>query len=214
MQSATGQTKRPGTARKTAQTRPPTKKRLYRITIVMGGLIALASIGVMLVVLLGFWPPKGSADETVPVGPTPAAVEKAGLKVEKAGPIRLDTAQKGQFFIPVKVTNNVVKAARLHGTPTPGTAPPTAGPAKVLSADIRVIFYKREGDVRKAMGVINGNATNIEYGQSKVVEIVGTGIENPQDLEYDVVADFIYTDKDAYLPQNAVAQALSPRPRS
>ena len=207
MQSATGKTKQPGKARNAEPTPPPAKKGLRPITIIMGGLIALASIGIMAAVLLGFWPPKSATDEIGPLGPTPVAIIQAGFKVEKAGPVRIDPAQPGQFIVPVKVTNNVVKAARVKGTPTPGTAAPTAGPAKVLNADIRVIFYRLEGGVKKVVGGANGNATDIEYGQSKVVEIVGTGIENPQDLEYEVIVDFIYTNKDTYFPQNSVAAA-------
>lgn len=219
MQSATGQTKQPGNARKAERTAPPAKKGLRPITIIIGSLITVASHGILAAVLLGFWPPKTVADEIGPLGPTPQAIRDSGFKVEKAGPVRIDPTRKDQFIVPVKVTNNLIMAARLTGTPTPGAAAPTAGPTKVLNADIKVIFYRLEGGVKKVVGGANGNATNIEYGQSKAVEIVGTGVENPQDLEYELITDFIYTDKDSSLQQHGSASAsrqspAMPRPLS
>ncbi len=209
LQSATGQTKRPGNTGSATPIRRPVRKRLLPITKIIAALITLLAIGGMLFVLLGYWPPKESQEASPTLGPTPAAILKSGLTVEKAGPIKSDpnSQNSNQILIPVKVTNKVEKSAKLHITPTPGVvAPtPTAAPATVLNADIRVIFYKRDGDTRKIVGVAYGNATNIKYGESKTVEIVGTGIANPQDLEYDVLIDSMWTDKDAQVTRNGAA---------
>ncbi len=205
LQSATGQTKRPGSVGSAQSTRGPVRKNLRPITKVIAGLIALASIGIMVLVLLGFWPPKFSAETATNQSATAVAIRDAGLTVEKAGPITADPQHPGQFIIPVLVKNNVKKSAKLHITPTPGVVvpSPTPAPAAVLNADIRVIFYKREGDERKSVGTVNGNATDIPFGQSKTVQIVGIGIDNPQDLEYDVEIGSMWTDKDAFVTQDA-----------
>ena len=60
--------------------RPRAKRKLSTLTKVLAFLITAASLGVMVLVLFGFWPPK-SAPEGINIGPTPIALAGAGLKV-------------------------------------------------------------------------------------------------------------------------------------
>lgn len=198
MQSATTQkqgTRKPEPAK---VERPRARKKLGTLTKLMAALITLGSLGIMFVVLTGIWPPK-SAPEIVHVGPTAEAIAREGLVVEKGGDLKVDPGNPDQVIAPVKVTNHVMRAKRPGGTPVASNITPVPEPAKVLNADIRVIFYRNENGGQKVVGSAYGNVTNLDYNGSKVIETIGIGVGDLNGLEWRPVVDSMWTDKDAHL---------------
>lgn len=199
MQTASGQavSQRP----KGAGTGTAMKRRIRRglrpLTFIVAGLIALLSIGVMVLALLGIWPPK-SLSPQVTVSVTPTTPYALGLKVEKAGP---PVKQGSQWIVRVKVTNNVMQSGQLVGTPTPNAATPTAGPAKVLNGGIKVLFYDRAASdpSKKIVGGGLGSVVNLDPGQSTIIEVYATNVGdgfNGSAANYEVFPDSVWTDKD------------------
>jgi hypothetical protein len=145
LQSAASPNKRAGNSKRGGQQPAPAKRGLLPITIVIAVLIALASIGGMVGVLLGFWPPRTSSEAAPAVGPTPKAILEAGLKLEAVGTPARDPKDPSQVILGVRVTNQVQMALPFKGTPTQGVPAPTKGPVTICSALFTVIYYNDKG---------------------------------------------------------------------
>lgn len=167
-------------------------------TILIGAIITVLAIGVMALALYayssGIWPAKVlSPGSNAPF--TPTSPNALGLTVEKAGQPQQDPNNPNQLIVPVRITNKVVQSAAPQGTPTPNAATPTAGPAKVYNATVKVIFYDSSGNV---VGGAVGNYANTQgglpYGQSATFDVVAVGVSNYQ--SYQIFADNVWTDKD------------------
>ena len=162
-------------------------RRPRPITIAIAALIALLSIGATLAVLAGAWPLAAEV-KPPPATPTPNPVV-LGLIVEKAGQPR---KEGDQWIVPVKVTNQVKVSPQPTGTPAAGMPTPPPEPANVTYATINVLFYDSQGNV---VGGGNGNVVDLPYGQSKVIEVVATGLEGDF-VDYAVRPGVVWTDKD------------------
>jgi hypothetical protein len=214
LQSATGQNKRAGNTGKASQAEPVARKKLLTITKVLAVLITLASLGILFLVLFGIWPPKESPREPNFIGPTPQAILNAGLKVEAVGtPVR-DPNDDTQVVLTVTVSNNLKVALPREGTPTPGAAAPTAGPVKLCSVDLKVIYYgvNAQGQ-RELAGIGYGSVANVEYGQqSKPLAIYAPEIGDWKTWE--IVPDHLWADTDCTQPEPTPSvQPGQPTPR-
>jgi hypothetical protein len=172
------------------------------ITIIIAVLVAILSLGAMVAVIFGAWPPRS---ESVSVPPTPISTFVNGLTVEKVGAPR----QEGdQIIITVRVTNNVKVPPALLGTPTPNAPTHVPEPATVRNGTIKVFFYdKPAGDAtRTIVGSAVGNVTDLKPGESKEIQIVAIGVGEYCEGCFEVFPDTIWTDKDP------VASTATPAP--
>ena len=198
MQSATGQNKSTGAAGKPEKARPIVQKKLLPITKILAAAFAIASLGLMAVVLLGIWPPKETPRGPSFMGPTPQAILQSGLKVEALGNPIVDPNDKTQVVITLTVSNNLRIALARVGTPTPGVAAPTAGPVKVCSVDLRVAYYRKNAQgMRELAGVGYTSVANIEPGQQRVSSpVYARDVGDPQNLEYEIIPDNLWADNE------------------
>jgi hypothetical protein len=151
----------------------PARRRLLPITIVIAALIAIVSFATMFLVIGGIWP---LAEPYVrEPRATEVAIRVQGLVAEKGGEPR---REGDQTIIPVKITNNYNASIAPEGTPTPGV--PTAEPtnAYVEYAAVRVVFYGDQvgSDAPPILGQAWGQVLNLPYGESRTIDVVGTGI--------------------------------------
>ncbi|HKP51485.1 MAG TPA: hypothetical protein VJ183_02415 [Chloroflexia bacterium] len=215
MQSATGQSKGAGTAKKADQAEPIVKKKLSRLTIVLALLITAGTLGILGLVLFGIWPPKESPREPSFIGPTPQAILAAGLKVEAVGqPVR-DPNDNTQLILTVTVSNNLNIALPREGIPIPGAPPPSAGPVKLCSVDLKVVYYKiNEQGQRELAGVGYGSVANVEYGQKSApypiyaAEIGDWQPGNENKYKYEIVPDHLWADNDCREPEPTPAARI------
>jgi hypothetical protein len=145
---------------------------------VIAALIAIVSFATMFLVIGGIWP---LAEPYVrEPRATEVAIRTRGLVAERAGDPR---RQGDQTIIPVKITNNYNVSISPEGTPTPGLPTPEPTNADVQYAAVRVVFYgKKEGnDARPILGQAWGQVLDLPFGQSKTIDIVGTGIPEQYD---------------------------------
>ncbi len=149
--------------------------------------MAALSIGSVLAVLFNAWPLAAEVHPPPPTPTPPPAVR--GLIVEKAGQPR---KEGDQWIVPVKVTNQVRVVPFAQANPPAGTPTPEPVPANVTYATVNVFFYDAEG---KIVGGGNGNVVNLPYGQSKVIEVVATGLQGDF-VDYEVRPGVVWTDQD------------------
>ena len=223
MQTASGQAVKDNSNRTSGGSRGSRarRRRLSPTTMAILGLILIISIGVMLAVLLGYWPPQ-SADANASVAATwlksttatPAVQLASGLKIEKVGAPR---HEGDTVTVTLKVTNQVMMPGPGPGKPTPAPGAPAAAPvqAKVFNGNIRLFFYNEEGGKQKIIGGGNGNVVNLNYGDTQTVDIVSTGIKDVTDnTRYEAFPDAVWTDKDPIkaTPESGSTGATTPVP--
>lgn len=187
------------------------RKRPHTATLILAGLVTLLVLGLMVGVVLGtimgFWPPKGPGPSG---GITPdiqanatqearvKAISDSGLKVEKAGTPR---KEGDQVIVPVKVTNNLKVSFAPAGTPVADAPTPLPSPAHLVNGTVRVLFYGLDNTVnppvRHIVGGAYGNVVDLQYGQSKTIEVIGTGLGDWTGNDYEVMPDAILTDQGA-----------------
>ncbi len=198
MQTAPGRVanKRPGDTRPSQTRRGRGRARPLRpITFIIGGIITVLAIGAMVFILagygFGYWPPKKSGESLI-VPPTPTRIgdtnlstDASGLKVEVVGQLQ---KQNDQVIVHVRVTNQV-KVAVAATASAPASAPQ---PAKVLNGSVKVFFYGDTGNDLVGTGI--GNVVNLDYGASKEIDVVATGIGDFKTVK--AVPDTVWTDKD------------------
>ncbi len=221
MQTASGQAVKDSSNRTSGGSRGSRarRRRLSPTTMAILGLILIISVGVMLAVLLGYWPPQ-SANESVEATwlksttATPAVQIASGLKIEKVGAPR---HEGDTVTVTLKVTNQVTMPGPGPGKPTPAPGKPTPAPvqAKVFNGNIRIFFYNEEGGKQKIIGGGNGNVINLNYGDTQTVDIVSTGIKDVSDnTKYEAFPDAVWTDKDPIkaTPESGSTGATTPVP--
>ncbi|HYP40415.1 MAG TPA: hypothetical protein VEX13_08635 [Chloroflexia bacterium] len=181
--------------------RPRARKGPRPITIILAVLIGVLSLVAVALPLLGQWPLNfgGSSDQHVIGVPTPASPYAMGLKVEKVGvPTRM--GEGNQWVVTLKVTNMVEQPPLV--TPTPAAPTPVPEQAKVLTGFVKVILYDA---MNKPVGGGNGFVRDLEYGQSKEVDVVV--IAYGDFTHYEAYPDAVTTDKDP-----VIAPGSTPNP--
>jgi len=170
------------------------------------GILALIAVLVLLVmglVLTGIFPPApASATQTIEQAwnvsreETPAAQRANMLEVTKVGtPVR----QGDVVTVTVNVKNSVMQSAALTGTVTANEPTPPPSQAKLYNGAVKVFFYKvNDKGQQEVTGSGVGNVTNLDYGQSKNLTIVASGVGDFTD--YVALADSVWTDKDPVKP--------------
>jgi hypothetical protein len=192
-----------------AKRRPAPSRKVSPITWLILAAILVVAFLTMFVALFPIGP---FAPAQTPLGVvTPSVPHAAGLKVEKAGePVQnLD-----QVIVQVRVTNEVLQAPVVGGTPTPGAPTPQPEPAKVLNASVKVLFFGPD-PANPARQIIVGSGVGNYYseqglapGESATIEVVSTGVG--QFTEWQVYADTVWTDKDPLKTPEPLSGAPSP----
>jgi hypothetical protein len=203
LQTAPGQVVEDNSSRGAGRPRARRARRLpvSTTTLAIAGILAVLSIGIMLLALLGIWPPKSTQpNESITDvwtrirTATPAWNYATGLTIEKIGAPR---KEGDNVIVRLRVTNNVKVPAALEGTPTPGAATPTPGPANLYNGTVVVVFYNEEGGRQKIVGSGLGNVTDLAYGQSKEIDVVATAVEGfSEATKFESFPDSVWTDKD------------------
>jgi hypothetical protein len=181
---------------------------------IIAAILIILSLAVMGVYLLGVWPPK-SAESSLTVAEqwnlsrtaTPGTQHINGLKVEKVGtPVH----EGDTVTVTLKVTNNVMMPDPKAPTPESGKAAPIV-PAFVYNGSIRVLFYNEKDGKQIIIGGGYGNAVNLNYEESKEIEVVCVPVEGyDENTKYEAFPDYVWTDKD---PVKATPEAgASPTP--
>ena len=155
--------------------------------------LTVLSLGAMFVVIAGIWPLRSTTPD---VRPTPVSPSVNGMAVEVAEAPR----QEGdQIIVKVRVTNNVKVPGNTQGTTTPDAPTPQPEPANLNNGSIKVFFYDKPSTdhSRAIVGSAIGNVTDLKYGESKEIKVVGTGIGEFCEGCYEALPDTIWTDKDA-----------------
>jgi len=196
LQTASGQAVDDKSKRGTGSASPRQARRraLSPITIAIIAMLAVLSLGAMLAPILGIYPPK----ET----PAAAAVEchptqehAAGLKAEVVGEPR----QEGDnVIVRVRVTNQVMKAPPVQGTPLPSDPTPAPEPANLKYGSVKAFLYNRkEGGEIEIVGSGVGNVGELRQGASVETDVYITPVENfSQETQVQVCPDTVWTDKD------------------
>jgi hypothetical protein len=187
--------------------RPRARKGPRPITIILAVIIGVISLGAVALPLLGQWPLNfsGSNELHAVKLPTPTSPFAAGLKVEKVGEPKKVAGSDNQWVVTVKVTNMVQQPPAPQGTPTPNAPTPVPEQAKVLNGLVRVILYDAGNNV---VGGGNGNVLDLEYGQSKELDI--PLIAYGDFTHYEALPDAVWTDKDAVITPEAIPGADTP----
>ena len=175
------------------------RRPIRRGTWVVILVVLVIVFGAMGLVISGWLPINGGISEPPAGSVTPTSANANHVLVAKGGdPVR---DASGQVTVKVIITNsNLMEFAALQGTPTAGVPTPTAGPAKIVNATVKVIFYDRPA-IRKAGRQIVGSAVGNYFnpqgladGQSATIDVVAIGVGDFKD--YQVSVDTVFTDKD------------------
>jgi len=138
-------------------------------------ILFLVAIAAMIAAFTGVWPPKSKTEPTVAerwqaqTSATPMVQRASGLKVEKLG---APTKQGEDVVVRLKVTNQVQASAVVTGTAIANAVTPTAGPANLDSASIRVLFYNVDDNGNQmVIGGTVGSVVDLPYGESREIEV-------------------------------------------
>ncbi len=195
-------------------TRPATTRRLIKrglrpATIIVAALIALGTLGIMAVTLLGIWPPR-SAPPPPAQSVTQTSPYAKMLQIEKNGPPRKDS-KTGQWIIPLKAINKVEQPYAVNGTPTPGITP-VPKPVNVLAASVKVLLYTGgEGSDRRYVGTAYGGFSTpkgLAPDATEEFEVPAATAENVNITDYEAFTDLLSTDQDPITQREA--EALEP----
>jgi hypothetical protein len=174
---------------------PPTRARrraLSPATIAIIALLAVVSLGAMLAPILGIYPPKESPPASVECHPTQE--HAAGLKAEVVGQPR----QEGDnVIVRVRVTNQVMKAPPVEGTPHPSDPTPAPEPANLNYGSVKAFLYNRRDAEIEIVGSGVGNVGALQQGASMEIDVYITPVENfSQETQVQVCSDTVWTDRD------------------
>jgi len=166
----------------------------------IAGILFLVAIAAMIAAFTGVWPPKSKTEPTVAerwqaqTSATPMVQRASGLKVEKLG---APTKQGEDVVVRLKVTNQVQASAVVTGTATANAATPTAGPANLDSASIRVLFYNVDDNGNQmVIGGTVGSVVDLPYGESREIEVRASGVEGFTDkTQYEAFPETVWPSK-------------------
>lgn len=161
--------------------------------IIIAAVLTVLSLGTMFAVISGFWPPRSTTPNVVP---TPISPSVNGMAVEI---VEAPRREGDQIIIKVRVTNNVKVPGNTQGTTTPNAPTSEPEPANLNNGSVKVFFYDRPSTdhARALIGSAIGNVTDLKYGESKEIEVVGAGVGEFCEGCYEAFPDSIWTDKDA-----------------
>ncbi len=171
----------------------PRKRRgISPTAIIIAAVLTVLSLGTMLAAGGGFWPLRSTEPNVVP---TPVSPSANGMAVEVVGAPQRDG---DQILIKVRVTNNVQVPGNTQGTVTTDAPTPQPVPANLNNGSVKVFFYDRPStdNARALVGSAVGNVIDLKYGESKEIEVVGTGGGEFCEGCYEAFPDTIWTDKD------------------
>ena len=160
--------------------------------IAIAAILTVLSLGTMFAVIGGFWPPRSAAPS---VPPTPISQSATGLEVEVIGEPR---REGDQVFATVRVTNNVKVPDIVRGTVTAEGPTPEPVPANLNNGSVKVFFYDLPSNdpARVLVGSAIGNVVDLKFGESKEIEVVGTGIGQFCTGCFEAFPDTVWTDRD------------------
>ena len=160
--------------------------------IIIAVVVTVLSLATMFAVIAGFWPPRSTEPSVVP---TPVSPSVNGMVVEI---VEAPRREGDQIYVKVRVTNNVKVPGNSQGTTTPNAPTPQPEPANLNNGTVKVFFYDRPSTnhARAIVGSAIGNVTDLKYGESKEIEVVGTGVGEFCEGCYEAFPDTIWTDKD------------------
>lgn len=160
--------------------------------IIIAAVVTALSLGSMFAVIGGFWPPRSTTPSVVP---TPVSPSVNGMAVEI---VEAPRWEGDQILVKVRVTNNVKVPGNTQGTITLDAPTPEPEPANLNNGSVKVFFYDRPSTdhARALVGSAIGNVTDLKYGESKEIEVVGAGVGEFCTGCYEAFPDTIWTDKD------------------
>lgn len=216
------------TASRGARQRAAIRWRPKPVTLVILGVTTVVTVALMLLPILGIWPPK----TTEPITVKAASPYAAGLKLEIVGTPEALTVQTSHnvtsqgtvttvtdsyqvVTVTVKLTNNVMQPPPIQGTQTAGAPTPAPEPAKLLGAGIKVLFYDAAASDANKQIVGSGigtyyNANGLAPGESDTIQVVATDVGKFNDKGYEAFADGLWTDKDPVKTPEPLSDRLWP----
>ena len=171
---------------------PKKRRGISPTAIIIAAVVTVLSLGTMLAAGGGFWPLQSTEPDVVP---TPVSPSVNGMVVEILQAPRRDG---DQIYVTLRVTNNVMVPGNTQGTTTPNAPTPVPEPANLNNGSVKVFFYDKPSTdhARTKVGSAIGNVTDLKYGESKEIEVVGIGIGEFCEGCYEAFPDTIWTDKD------------------